>query len=135
MDNKTQKIQDSKIQNKIKNKIYDLEERFGDYFDRVINISKNNINNEITKRIIPQLIASSGSVAANYAEATEAMSKKDFVKCLKISRKEAKESKIWLKGLRTATSSSNPEFGLLIQESNEIIYILTSIISKNDTSS
>lgn len=48
--------------------------------------------NARVKRTISQFMTSSGSIAANYAEATEAMSKKDFVKSIKIARKEAKES-------------------------------------------
>lgn len=132
---KTPKIQDSKNQSNYQNrkeKIYDLEKRFGNYFENTILLTRKLPINEITKRIISQLVASSGSVPANYAEASEAMSKKDFVKCLKICRKEAKESKVWLKGLKIATNSNKPDFENLIQESNEIIYILTSIISKND---
>ena len=137
MDTKTQKIQDSKTQNKLenKNKVYDLEQRFGNYFEKVIILVKKCPINDVTKRIISQVVASSGSVSANYAEASEAMSKKDFVKCLKICRKEAKETKVWLRGLKVAINLFISEFDLLIQESNEIIYILTSIISKNDTKS
>jgi four helix bundle protein len=44
-----------------------------------------------------QLVRSSGSVGANYIEANEALSKKDFVCCIKICRKEAKESRYWLR--------------------------------------
>ncbi|MCL5090967.1 MAG: four helix bundle protein, partial [Patescibacteria group bacterium] len=45
----------------------------------------------------PQLVRASGSVGANYIEANEALSKKDFLMRCKISRKEAKESKFWLR--------------------------------------
>ena len=44
-----------------------------------------------------QLVRSSGSVGANYIEANEALSKKDFIMRIKICRKEAKESRYWLK--------------------------------------
>ena len=44
-----------------------------------------------------QLIRASGSVGANYIEANESLSKKDFVMRIKISRKEAKESRYWLR--------------------------------------
>ena len=43
-----------------------------------------------------QLVKSSGSVGANYIEANEALSKKDFIMRIKICRKEAKESRYWL---------------------------------------
>jgi four helix bundle protein len=135
VDSKAQKLEKAKNQNNIEvknTKIYNLEERFQDYFNRVIILCKKSPNNPITKRIIPQLIASSGSIPANYAEATDAMSKKDFVKSIKISRKETKESKVWTKGLKTAIESSDSEFDLLLREADEITYILTSILKKTD---
>jgi four helix bundle protein len=50
---------------------------------------------------IRQLVKASGSVGANYIEANESLSKKDFVLRIKISRKEAKESRYWLRLLDT----------------------------------
>ncbi|OGM76366.1 hypothetical protein A2210_01645 [Candidatus Woesebacteria bacterium RIFOXYA1_FULL_40_18] len=113
--------------------MYNLEKRLEKFFERIIKLCKKCPITPITKRIIPQLVASGGSVPANWAEATEAMSKKDFIKSTKICRKEAKESKVWLKGLKIAVNSSDPEFDLLIQEANELTYILTSILTKTDT--
>ena len=60
-------------------------------------IPKNLPNTEISK----QLVRSAGSVGANYIEANEALSKKDFLMRAKISRKEAKESCYWIKLLTT----------------------------------
>lgn len=77
-------------------------------------------------------MASSGSIAANYAEASEAMSKKDFVKSIKISRKEAKESKVWLRGLKITADFKDSEFDSLNQEATEFVYIFTSILKKTD---
>ncbi len=134
---KTQNLQNAKTQDKSKDqnnqKIYNLEKRLEKFFERIIKLCKKCPITPITKRIIPQLVASGGSVPANWAEATEAMSKKDFIKSTKICRKEAKESKVWLKGLKIAVNSSDPEFDLLIQEANELTYILTSILTKTDT--
>lgn len=86
----------------------------------------------LAKRIIPQLIASSGSIGANYLEATAALSKKDFVKCLKIARKEARECLIWIEGLKEIAYDKDKGLGPISQEIKELSYILTSIISKND---
>jgi four helix bundle protein len=76
-------------------KPYDLGERTRKFAQRVRNyikdLPKTLANIEDTK----QLIKSSGSVGANYIEAEEALSKKDFIMRIKISRKEAKESKYW----------------------------------------
>jgi four helix bundle protein len=135
MVNKTQNLENAKNQSNTKNtnnKIYKLEDRFQNYFERVIEICKKCPKNSLTIRIIPQVVASAGSLPANYAEATEAMSKKDFVKSIKISRKETKESRVWIKGLMASVDFVDNEFYLLLQEANEIIYILTSILIKTD---
>ncbi len=73
-----------------------------------------------------QLIRSSASVGANYIEALEALSKKDFIHRLKISRKEARESIHWLRLLKEG--NSNPEIPKLIKEAEEIKNLLSSSI-------
>lgn len=72
---------------------------------------------------VKQLIRSSGSVAANYIEANEALSKKDFVMRVKICRKEAKESILWLKLLEAP--------GRLIDEATQLMKIFGAIIEKS----
>ncbi|MBZ5552527.1 MAG: four helix bundle protein [Acidobacteriia bacterium] len=81
---------------------------------------------------VRQLIRSSGSVAANFVEANESLSKKDFLMRIKICRKEAKESHLWLR-LLEVESTGNCEKGreLLLGEARELVLILSSIISKN----
>jgi|SRR3989344_7158244 len=110
-----------------------LEIRLENFFERIIKLCKKCPMNPITTRIIPQLVADGGSAPANYAEATEAMSKKDFNKSIKICRKESKESRVWLKGLKIAVSFEDPEFDALVQEATEFVYIFTSILKKTDT--
>ena len=61
------------------------------------------------------------------------MSKKDFIKCLKIARKESRESLIWLEGLDEVSEGRDEKIKPIIQETKEIGYILTSIIAKNET--
>jgi four helix bundle protein len=77
-------------------KKYDLEDRTLEFAKRVRafvkNLRKTIGNIEDGK----QLIRSSGSVGANYIEANESLSKKDFILRIKICRKEAKESRYWL---------------------------------------
>ena len=78
------------------NKQYDLEERtlqFAKDVRSLIKQLKMSYSNQEDGR---QLIRSSGSVGANYIEANESLSKKDFLMRIKICRKEAKESKYWL---------------------------------------
>ena len=112
---------------KIRNsKQYDLE-------DRTYNFAKNcrdfvkQIPLKITSyEYLKQLMRSSGSVAANYIEANEALSKKDFKHRIKICRKEAKESTLWLRLIIT----NNEVKEVLIKESIEIMKIFGAILQK-----
>ena len=79
-----------------------------------------------------QLIRSSGSQAANYIEANESLSKKDFVMRIKICRKEAKESRLWLRLCDTGNDNDLIESQkYLIIESVELTKIFSSIIEKS----
>ena len=81
------------------------------------------------------MVRSSGSQAANYIEANEAISKKDFIHRIKISRKEAKESRLWLRLFEFGDSDNK---GLekvqqdLIQEAMELTKIFGAILSKSE---
>jgi len=114
----------------MENKKFDLEERTKYFFGKVIDLCKKIPVNPITKRQIEQLVASSGSIGANWREASECESKKDFSHKVKISRKEAKECQLWLYGLRKSTFGFEKEFDSLIAEAKEFVYIFTSIINK-----
>ncbi len=111
---------------------YDLEERTFKFAKRVRyfvkTLPKTIANIEDGK----QLIKSSGSVGANYREANEALSKKDFVMRIKISRKEAKESAYWLRLINETNNLKNSDEGeKLFQEAIELKKILSSIIEKS----
>ncbi len=77
-----------------------------------------------------QLIKASGSVGANYIEAEEALSRKDFSMRIKISRKEAKESRYWLE-LTEPKEDHVIEKQNLIQEATELTKIFGSIVEKS----
>lgn len=118
------------IQNK---KQYDLEERTSTFAKNsrifVKKLPKTIANIEDGK----QLIRSSGSVGANYIEANEALSKKDFILRVKICRKEAKESRYWLQLSDTnGIMELEEERQLLIQEATELMNIFGSIIKKSE---
>lgn len=128
-------IQESKTPSKSQiktDKIYDLDKRFEMFFKRVAILCRKVPLNALTSRTVSQLMGAAGSIGANYAEASEAMSKKDFVKSIKISRKEAKETRVWLNGLKATVDFEDEEFDKLFQESTEFIYIFTSILKKTD---
>lgn len=83
-----------------------------------------------------QLIRSSGSIGANYIEANEALSKRDFVMRLKISRKEAKETTFWFRTILSSNeiNSTIAQAGQsLLSEADELRNILSSIIIKAET--
>ena len=120
----------TEIQNK---PIYDLEERTFQFARNVRiwvkSLPKTVSNLEDSK----QLIRASGSVGANYIEANESISKKDFNFRVKICRKEAKESTYWLRLiLETNNDLSEIQTGKnLLQESIELKKILSAIVVKS----
>ena len=77
-----------------------------------------------------QLVRSGGSVGANYIEANESLSRKDFIMRVKISKKECKESRFWLI-LTEPADIFIKERDSLIQETNELMKILGAIIEKS----
>ncbi|MFH1489586.1 MAG: four helix bundle protein [Pseudomonadota bacterium] len=79
-----------------------------------------------------QVIKASGSVGANYIEANEALSKKDFIMRIKISRKEAKESRYWLRLVDTNDDQEmESDRNALIMEATELMNIFGSILQKS----
>ncbi|MFH1366548.1 MAG: four helix bundle protein [Patescibacteria group bacterium] len=109
---------------------YDLEKRTFNFAKQVIGyvyrLPKNMANYEIGK----QLIRSAGSVGANYIEANESLGKKDFRMRIKISKKEAKETRYWL-ALTLPIKEEEAEKEALIQESTELMKIFGSIAEKS----
>jgi len=81
---------------------------------------------------VRRLIRASGSVAANWVEADEALSKKDFLMRVKICRKEAKESRLFLRLVDTGLTKNNgTDRDARASEARELTLIFSSIISKN----
>jgi len=122
-------FQKTEIQNP---KEYDLEERTFQFAKNsrafIKQLSKTIANIEDAK----QLVRSSGSVAANYIEANEALSKKDFLLRIKICRKEAKESSLWLRLLDLDGTKLEPARIELVQEARELTSIFGSIFRKSE---
>ena len=82
-------------------RVYDLEDRTLLFFQKTIRLCKKlpQDHDIVARVIIRQMIRSAGSVGANYREANEAISRKDFKHRVKICRKEAKETHFWFQGL------------------------------------
>ena len=117
---------------KIQSPKYDLEERtqkFASECRKFIRLLPKSVSNIEDCR---QLARSSGSVAANYIEANESLSKKDYYFRVKVCRKEAKESKLWLSICDTRNNKELDEFRKsLIQEATELTRIFGSIVEKD----
>ena len=104
------------------NKKYDLENRTF-IFAQNVKLYVDQLPNKTTSfEIGKQLIRSAGSVGANYIEANESLSKKDFLMRIKICKKEAEESKYWIK-LSTPLKTCNRTKNDLINESEELMKI------------
>ena len=114
--------------------IYDLEERTFQ-FAKNVRIWVKSLPKTISNiGDVKQLVRASGSVGANYIEANESLSKKDFVFTIMICRKESKESGYWLRLiLETNENILEDKTGkLLIQESIELKKIFSSMIGKSN---
>lgn len=112
-------------------KVYDLEERTFQFAKDtrvfVKDLPKTISNYEDVK----QVVRSSGSVGANYIEANEKLSEKDFDYRIKICRKEAKETIYWLRLIKDTNDSMNRETIVkLINEADELKIIFSAILIK-----
>ena len=117
----------------IKNpKQYDLEERTFKFAKQVRMFVKELPRNIGNIEDGKQVVRSSGSVGANYIEANESLSKKDFVMRIKICRKEAKETKYWLELVDTGENQElERKRKLLVGEATELMMIFSSIMRKS----
>lgn len=113
-------------------KIFDLEDRTFGFAKRCREYINNLLKTITHKEYGTQLVRSSGSVASNYIEANESISKKDFTHRLKICRKESKESRLWIRLTQPIPVKTHLEEQLnLITESTEFIKIFNAIISNS----
>jgi four helix bundle protein len=114
-----------------KSKRYDLEERTDEFARDVRGLVKQLPRTLANIEDAKQLVKASGSVGANYIEANEALSKKDFLMRIKISRKEAKESRYWLRLIYSdGKSDLNARRESLMQEATELTSIFGAILRK-----
>lgn len=114
------------------NKQFDLEERTYQFAKRIRGFLKKVPRTISNIEDSKQLSRSSGSVGANYIEANESLSKKDFRMRVKISKKEAKESKYWLRLIDVGDSKEiESERQELINEITELMKIFGSILEKS----
>jgi four helix bundle protein len=113
-------------------KPYDLEDRTLAYAKRVRAFVKKLPRTIANIEDIKQLVRASGSIGANYIEANESLSKKDFIMRIKICRKEAKEGRYWLRLIDTNDELEHEtERKYLINEASELMNIFGAILQKS----
>lgn len=121
MSNKTQNLNDKK---------YDLEERTAKFGERILEFVGKLPKNPITLPVISQLVRAGTSIGANYCEADGAESKKDFKHKISICKKEAKETKYWLRIISKVAPEQIDEARELWKEAQEQTLIFSAIILK-----
>ena len=109
---------------------YDLEERTAKFGEAIIEFAKKIPRNPITVSLITQLVKAGTSVGANYCEADNASTKKDFIHKIGICKKESRESRHWLRMVSKAVEPLKAETKVLWKEAQELNLIFASIINK-----
>ncbi len=109
-------------------KEYDLEERTGKFGVDIINFSKKITRNTASLPIISQLVRAGTSIGANYCEADDAESGKDFKHKIGICKKEARETKHWLRMVVATQPELKDDALKLWSEANELNLIFNAIV-------
>ena len=110
---------------------FDLEERTAVFGETVVRFAKKIPQNPVTIPLISQIVRSSTSVGANYCEADDAVSKKEFKHKIGTSRKESRETKLWLRMIAAAAPEMKTEARELWQEAKELHLIFAAIWRKS----
>jgi four helix bundle protein len=108
----------------------DLTERTARFGEAIIELAKRIPQNAVNHRLISQLVGAGTSVAANYCEADDAVSGKEFKQKIGFSRKESKETMLFLRLVAKAEPSLAPEARVLWREAKELNLIFGAIWRK-----
>ncbi len=109
---------------------YDIHDRIYKFIVRVIKLVNSLPKTSSNVVIIPQILRCVTSMGANDQEADGTLTKKDFVHCYTIVRKESKETNFWLMLISDTNPTIKPKMESIIQEGQEITAIISSIINK-----
>ena len=108
-------------------RVYDLEERTAKFGEVVIDFAEAIPQSPVTSRIIGQLVGAGTSIGANYVEADDAVSKKEFLKSIGTCKKETRETKHFLRMAVRAVPKLKPEARKLWMEARELHLIFSKI--------
>jgi four helix bundle protein len=118
----------NKAQSPNDKKRYDLEERTARLGEAVIELVRTLRQDPVNSPLVSQIVRAACSVGANYMEADGAESKKDFQHKISICKKEAKETRHWLRMIATANPGRQAECRALSNEAHELTLIFSSIL-------
>ena len=107
--------------------VYDLEERTAQFGEAIIRFAKKIPQNPVNNRLIDQLVGAGTAVGANYCEADDGVSKKDFRNKIGTCKKEARETKFFLRMVVAAEEGLKPQARVLWQEAKELHLIFCKI--------
>jgi len=107
--------------------VYDLEERTARFSEEVIDFAKQIPQDAVTNRLISQLVGAATSVGVNYVEADDAVSKKEFLKSIGTCRKEARETKHFLRMIVRAVPELKLQARAIWLEAKELHLIFSKI--------
>ncbi|MBP6858768.1 MAG: four helix bundle protein [Candidatus Pacebacteria bacterium] len=111
---------------------YDLEDRTAKFGEAVIEFARKLVKDEINRPLLSQIVRSATSIGANYMEANSASSKKDFRNKISICRKEANETKHWLRMLAKSNPENKVDCKKLWTESHQLVLIFSKIVQSCD---
>jgi four helix bundle protein len=109
-------------------RVYDLEERTAAFGEQIIRFARKIQLDAVTRSIVDQLVRSGTSIGANYLEAEDGQSKKDFRHKISICRKESKEVRHWLRMITAAVPDVRDDARRLWQEAKELNLIFGAIL-------
>lgn len=108
-------------------KPYQLEQRTLEFSTQLVAFCRTVQLDVVSTPIISQLIRSGTSIGANYTEANGASSRKDFANKIFICKKEASETRYWLRALKADLKNGNSEIDGLIDECHQLVLIFQKI--------
>lgn len=108
---------------------YDLEERTGTFGENIIGFCRNLKRDPVSLPLISQLVRSATSIGANYMEANGASSRKDFANKIYICKKEAQDTKHWLRMIASYYPEYKQQISAYWQEAQEFTLIFHKIVT------
>ena len=109
---------------------FDFEERTSLFGEKIVRFAKRIPRGPVNDRLINQVVGAGTSIGANFCEANDCVSKKDFRNCAKRCIKEAKETRHFLRMIAASEPSLTEEARTLYREATELIRILAAMCRK-----